>query len=68
MKDRDTIHLTECELKQLTEATRLWFAKNGGVVDKKIKVVKLNQEDEAPDFIMPPKWNKHIPCEDSKDW
>ena len=68
MKDRDTIHLTECENNQLVEATRFWFAKNGGVVDRKIKVVKLNQEDETLDFIMPPKWNKHEPCKASKYW
>jgi len=65
-KDREPLRLTECELKQLTEATRLWFARSGGIIDKKIKVVKLNQEDEAPDFIMPPKWNKHEPCKELK--
>ena len=61
------MNLTKCELNQFTEATRLWFAKNGGVIDVKIKTVDLRQEDEGPDFIMPLKWNKHIPCEDSKD-
>ncbi len=65
---REPLHLTKCENDQLVEATRLWFAKNGGVVDCKIKVIKLEQEDEEPDFIMPPKWNKHKPCEDSKKW
>lgn len=68
MKDREPLRLTECELKQLTEATQMWFAKGGGPVDVKIKKVLMSQEDEAPDYVMPPRWNKHKPCEDSKDW
>ena len=62
------MNLTKCESNQFIESTRLWFARNGGVIDVKIKTIDLKQEDEGPDFIMPPKWNKHIPCEDSKDW
>lgn len=61
---RKPLRLTKCENDQLVEATRLWFAKNGGVVDQKIRTIELEQEDEAPDFIMPPRWNKHEPCED----
>jgi len=65
---REILRLTKCENDQLVEATRLWFARSGGVIDQKIKVVNLKQEDEVPDFIMPPRWNKHKPCDDSKDW
>ncbi len=61
------VQLTKCESNQFIESTRLWFARNGGVIDVKIKTIDLKQEDEA-DFIMPPRWNKHVPCEDSKDW
>ncbi len=62
------MNLTKCELNQLTEATRLWFARNGGAIDQKIKSINLKTEDGEPDFIMPPKWNKHKPCEESEDW
>lgn len=44
--------LTTCEGDQLIEATRLWFAKSGGVIKIKIKKVKLvHDQDESVYFI-----------------
>ncbi len=63
-----TMKLTQCEADQFIEFMRLWFARNGGVIDQKIKSVNLKIEDGEPDFIMPPRWNKHEPCKDSEDW
>ena len=49
--------LTNCELKQITEATRLWFARNGGVIDVKIKQVKTKRAEENV-FIKPKGFDK----------
>ena len=50
--------LTTCEGDQLIEATRLWFAKNGGVVDVKIKKIAQQHEHEHNDDVMPSGFNR----------
>lgn len=44
MRDREQLQLTECESKQLVEATRLWFARNGGPVKLKIKSTRISHD------------------------
>ena len=60
--------LTECEGEQLIEATRLWFARNGGVVDVTIKKVAEQHNHEHNDDVMPPGWSKHMPTTEVMTW
>ena len=40
------MQLTKCESDQLIEITRLWFARNGGVVNIKVKQIKQKHKQE----------------------
>ena len=60
--------LTKCEGDQLIEATRLWFARTGGVIDLKIKSVTTTHAHETSVDIMPPGFSKHEPTKEVLKW
>ena len=52
------MRLTKCESNQLIEATRMWFNKNGGNVDVKIKKVEVSHQHDNVTFIRPLNFSK----------
>ena len=52
------MELTTCESNQLVEATKLWFARSGGIVSIKIKQIKLHHNHDETSSIKPSEFDK----------
>jgi len=65
---KELMKLTDCENDQLVEATRLWFARSGGVVEVSIKKVAQQHSHEHHDDIMPPGFGRVKILPEVKQW
>jgi len=57
------LKLTECEANQFIEFMNIWFHKNGGNVQRNIKLVKITHDQDESLFFKPKDFENHTPKE-----
>jgi len=60
------MNLTTCEGNQLIEATRLWFGRNGGEIQRTIKTVRVIHDQDDHINFKPKDFENHTPIEFDK--